>query len=197
MRMMRVVVAMVAGLVMASTSAEAQPRGSYQQSCGNIQFDGVELSAVCADGAGRPRNSRIAVQACRGDIANNDGRLTCSGGGRGGGGGSRGGQDFERDEGSRGPPPRMRDESFDRGGRGGGGRGWDRDEGPPPRMREEGYERGRLPPGSWRGSCRNASVEGSVLYADCVGVGGGVRETSTDLRRCPSFANLNGRLVCE
>lgn len=67
-----------AGIV--GLDAQAQvPRGSYLQTCKNVQFDGYTLRAICADVYGGARPSRIAVDQCPGGIANANGQLVCAG----------------------------------------------------------------------------------------------------------------------
>jgi len=65
------------------------PSGSYQQTCRDARMQGSTLSASCRDNRNRWQSSSINTNNCRGrDIANINGRLTCSGGGGGGGGGA-------------------------------------------------------------------------------------------------------------
>jgi len=67
------------------------PSGSYQQSCRDARVNGsgpnAMLSASCQDSRGRWSYSSIRFSQCRGDIANQNGRLACAWGGGGGGGG--------------------------------------------------------------------------------------------------------------
>jgi hypothetical protein len=69
------------GWVAAGGVATAQPvpDGSYRRSCTDIQIGGSVLYAQCRDRAGDYQASRLRFDQCRGDIANDDGRLTCSG----------------------------------------------------------------------------------------------------------------------
>lgn len=53
-----------------------------------------------------------------------------------------------------------------------------------------------LPAGSWRGSCNNGRMNGSVLTASC-STGHGYRTTSLNVSRCRSVGNSNGALFCE
>ena len=67
-------------------------------------------------------------------------------------------------------------------GRGGGG--------PGPGMR-------RPPPGSYMETCRNASMSGGLLQANCRSVNGRWMNTAIDPRACRGdIANFNGRLAC-
>lgn len=72
----------------------------------------------------------------------------------------------------------------------GGGGGW----GPPPPGPGWG-----MPGGSWRATCRGRDMRGPMVFAQCQGIGGGWRDTRTDIRDCRSgrLANLDGRLVCD
>jgi hypothetical protein len=54
--------------------------GSYVQSCRNIMaLDGGFISAECADPKGQFDLSYIKAAACKGDIGNHNGVLTCNG----------------------------------------------------------------------------------------------------------------------
>src|SRR5215217_6490051 len=62
------------------------PTGSYQQSCTDAVMQGSTLSAVCRDSRGQRVRSSINTRDCRGrDIANINGRLSCTSAGGGGG----------------------------------------------------------------------------------------------------------------
>lgn len=59
---------------------EGGPRGSYQQSCGEVRMNGSAMTAVCGNGRGRSYQSTIDVNRCGGsDISNNRGVLQCGG----------------------------------------------------------------------------------------------------------------------
>lgn len=84
---MKTILCLAAGLTafgLSVGSVSAQARGSYLQSCNNIQQDGSLLIAACRDRAGNLRATRLDTRNCRGDIGNNNGQLTCAGGGGGG-----------------------------------------------------------------------------------------------------------------
>jgi hypothetical protein len=54
--------------------------GSYVQSCRNItSLDGGFITAECADTQGHFDVSYIKAAACKGDIGNQNGMLTCNG----------------------------------------------------------------------------------------------------------------------
>jgi hypothetical protein len=72
----------------ASIPAEAQVRGSYRATCTEVRQRGPILEAYCQDRRGELRPTRLDIRDCgRGDVANQNGRLVCSGarGERGGG----------------------------------------------------------------------------------------------------------------
>jgi hypothetical protein len=72
----------IALLLVAFTPAMAQyvPGGSYQQSCRHVHIRGGMLRAQCTAPNGRYVHSTLALP-CRGDIANINGYLRCTGGG--------------------------------------------------------------------------------------------------------------------
>jgi hypothetical protein len=54
--------------------------GSYAQSCRNItSLDGGFITAECADAQGQFQTGYLQASACKGDIGNNNGVLTCNG----------------------------------------------------------------------------------------------------------------------
>ncbi|WP_312167189.1 CVNH domain-containing protein [Phenylobacterium sp.] len=59
------------------------PSGSYQQTCRDPRVSGATLTASCQDSRGRWNYSSLNFRDCRGDIANNNGRLSCQWGGGG------------------------------------------------------------------------------------------------------------------
>lgn len=62
---------------------------------------------------------------------------------------------------------------------------------------DDDYDDGRLPGGSWRATCQNGRVYGSVLYATCRDGNGNWRASTLELRNCRrNVVNENGRLVC-
>src|SRR5690606_9776075 len=71
------------------------PRGSYTQSCNDISVRGGRLYAQCTDTRRNRHATSIDASACRGDIGNVNGLLTCNGAtgrfeGRGNGGNNGG-----------------------------------------------------------------------------------------------------------
>ncbi|MES2033339.1 MAG: CVNH domain-containing protein [Pseudomonadota bacterium] len=185
------------------------PSGSYQQTCRNAEMRNGTLFASCQDSRGRWQNSSINPDTCRGrDIANNNGRLICAtnGGGVRPPSGSyqqtcrnaemRNGTLFASCQDSRGrwqsssinpDSCRGRDIANVNGrltcaSNGGGGGA------------------GPIPRGSYQSSCRNASMRGTVLSAQCrLTFGSQTRNTSIDTRTCGGrdIYNLNGVLRCD
>lgn len=114
------------------------PRGSYQDSCRDVQVRRGEISAQCRDNRGQWVWSTASAD-CRGDMTNQNGRLTClSGSGR----------------------------------------------------------PGTLPRGSYLESCRDASVRGRELTAQCRDDRGRWNWTSASAECRGDMTNQNGRLVC-
>jgi len=187
-RLIIILGALLTMLAVASPASAQVPRGSYVQSCQDVRFDGVMLSAICLSVAGRYVPTRLAVGNCRGDISNTNGQLTCPGGGVPGYGG---------------PPPRY-------GGAPPPPYGYppplpgDRAPPPPPYGGSREYGGGRedgdgfdLPGGSWRRSCGNPVMRGPILIAECQRGDGRIQQARGDVRMCRRFANINGQLACE
>lgn len=131
----------------AQAQSQSIPSGSYRSSCADIRAQSVGgggrlLTARCQTSSGGWRNTSLRYENCRGDIANNNGNLTCS--------------------------------------QSGGG-GWD-----------------RPPNGSYQQSCRNATMRGSTLSAQCQDSRGGWQSSSINVNDCRNrdIANINGRLSC-
>jgi hypothetical protein len=59
--------------------AQSVPQGSYRTSCSDIRVEDRTLTAVCRIAGGREQSTSLTdVNRCVGDIANDDGALTCS-----------------------------------------------------------------------------------------------------------------------
>lgn len=205
------------GLVAASVAnANAQvygytsplPSGSYQQSCVDAQMRGTTLSASCRTTNGQQAYSSLNVSRCNGDIANTNGRLTCSGGYYNGGynnggynnggyyGRSRGDDDDDNSQdGDRGKGhhhhPHGKAHGYYNNGPGSNNGGYN----------NGGYNNGgyNLPAGSYQQSCTNARMNGSLLTASCTAVNGSWINSSLDTRRCSQSTdiyNRNGYLGC-
>lgn len=176
-----IAVSVFVSVIGSSASFAQQPPGSYQQSCGNVRFDGVQLSAVCADRFGRRVPTSLMVRNCMGGISNNNGQLVCQAGGRG----RDDGRWYEDDEDDYRPRRSRRDYGGDYR-----------------EPRKNGYRGGqssgpRMPGGSWHASCKNGQLQGFTVIALCANARGQFQQTSADVRSCASFANRNGNLSCE
>jgi CVNH domain len=194
------------------------PRGSYQQSCRDIRVSGDDLIARCQERDGDWREVRLDhYQWCRGDIANDNGRLRCAGeyqqpGYRGAAGPGGSYQQTCRDIRVSGDDLVARCQT-----RSGGWRNTtlDRfnrcrgditnDDGNlrcatasnAPYDGRPGYAQ-RAPGGSYEQSCTDIRVSGDDLHARCKTRGGSYRETSLDkFRQCrDEISNDDGRLRC-
>ena len=59
--------------------AQSTPQGSYRTSCTDVRVEDRTLTAVCRIAGGREQSTSLTdVNRCVGDIANDDGALTCS-----------------------------------------------------------------------------------------------------------------------
>lgn len=204
-----------------TASAQGAPSGSYQNSCQNIDADWQRVSAVCRKRNGQWNYSTLEdYRRCRGDISNDNGRLVCSDGNDdyndGGyqddgynnadlaprGSYQQSCRKIEADRNS------LSAECRDRSGR------WrytelqdynrcrgdiaNRDGMLACENRNDDQADGRdWPRGSWRSSCVNPRLYGSMLYAECKNRNGRFIQTSVDFRRCNrEIVNADGRLVC-
>lgn len=74
---------LLAGAVLSSLGcvpAFAFPGGSYAASCRRIHMEGPYLTALCGDGYGGARWSRIFARECGGTgVSNQHGHLVCDG----------------------------------------------------------------------------------------------------------------------
>src|ERR1043166_1783573 len=62
-----------------SAAQQANPAGSYQQTCSDISVDRGTLYAKCQDTKGKSHSANLSrYQGCS-DIANNNGKLECAG----------------------------------------------------------------------------------------------------------------------
>jgi hypothetical protein len=82
----------LAGITSAAEPVRAQPSGSYLQTCRDIEVRGKKrpnalLIAECQTRKGHWLESSLYYKQCRGDIYNDNGRLTCQGGQAGNPGG--------------------------------------------------------------------------------------------------------------
>ena len=81
------VAALALGLGGAAITCQAQPGGSYRQTCRDVSVHGSDLRATCQDQGGNWRNTELRdFSRCNGEIQNLNGNLSCSGGNGGNGG---------------------------------------------------------------------------------------------------------------
>jgi hypothetical protein len=161
------VAALALGLGGVAITCQAQPGGSYRQTCRDVSVRGSTLRATCQDQGGNWRNTELRdFDRCGGEIQNLNGNLTCSGGNNGNYGDRRDGNYGDRD----------RDRDHDR----------DRD-------RDRNYG----PPGSYSQTCSNIHINGNTLEASCQKKNGHMKNTSLhNFRDCRDIENDNGKLRC-
>ncbi|MFG1391710.1 CVNH domain-containing protein [Xanthobacter agilis] len=192
----------------------AVPRGSYQQSCRNIIFDGGLLHATCQNRLGGWQASSYYVSFCGGrDIVNTDGSLGCAAASAGGygeppppgsylascqevvfSGGALRARCRDRDGSLRISGP-LSAATCPRGGdiyndNGVLRCGWP---GSSPTSGE------RPPPGSYTATCRDIRVVAGWLKASCKDRNGRFVDATTAVSWCPGgrdIANMDGRLTC-
>lgn len=70
-------------LLMTKPAIAQLPPGDYKQTCRDMRSNGSQLTARCQRVDGGWRNTSINFRSCNGPIANDDGNLRCSQGGRG------------------------------------------------------------------------------------------------------------------
>jgi hypothetical protein len=171
------VAALALGLGGAAITCQAQPGGSYRQTCRDVSVRGSTLYATCQDQGGNWRNTQLSdFDRCNGEIQNLNGNLSCSGGNGYGPGDRRDGD--RRDGDNRYGDNRDRDRDHDRDG--------DRD--------RNGYNG---PPGSYSQTCSNIQVNGNTLQATCQKRNGKTKNTSLrNFRDCRDIQNDNGKLRC-
>lgn len=186
-----------------------EPTGSYQNSCVSIQMQGGNLYANCQDVNGRWHNAQLNMDQCPGGpVANNNGTLVCGPGGYGISnsmprGSWRASCRNATQDGT------MLYAQCDNGASGWNDTSMDLNDCPSQVVdNSRGYLVCRngggfgfrgVPPGSWRYSCRNASMEGPVIFAECNTGRGGWQQSSFDTNQCPggSLGNVHGNLACE
>lgn len=195
MRFLLQVLALIAAMLLAP-GAQAQPTGSYQQTCRDIRVDGSTLIASCRDQRGRWRASALdEFQTCRDQVFNDNGVLRCS--------------RAALPTGSyRNSCRRIRAEGgtlyalCDRIG--GGTRETSLVDYGSCRSsidNKDGYldcvRSADVPDGSYLRTCRETRMSGTVLTATCRVDLGGYLTSSIDTARCTQpITNRSGRLVC-
>ncbi|HEY2236868.1 MAG TPA: CVNH domain-containing protein [Candidatus Angelobacter sp.] len=63
-----------------SAAQEANPAGSYQQTCSNVSVKKGTLYAMCQDAEGKSHSTKLSHYEKCSDIANKNGKLECAGG---------------------------------------------------------------------------------------------------------------------
>jgi CVNH domain len=180
----------------APAGAQTIPSGSYQQSCTNVHTRGDQLVASCTSSQGGRVRSSIALDSCRGDIANYNGQLTCNvdnsgngyrhnhrNGSQNGGNGNYGGGNGNYGGGNGNYGGGNGNYGGGNGNYGGG----------------NGNYGGSSPAGSYQQTCRNTQMRGGVLTSTCPEGNGNLLTTSLNVRQCggADIANRNGRLTCQ
>lgn len=165
------------GLGGAAITCQAQPGGSYRQTCRDVSVHGSTLSATCQDQGGNWRNTELRdFDRCNGEIQNLNGNLSCSGGTGGSGYGPGGNYGDRRDDHR---DADRRDHDGDR----------DHD-----RSYRNGYNG---PRGSFSQTCQDIHINGNTLEASCQKKNGKMKNTSLrNYQGCRDIENDNGKLRC-
>lgn len=204
------------------------PPGSYSQSCDSIAVVNGNLNAKCQDTSGNWHLAQVNIASCpSGSFANNDGTLVCGRGGFGIGrslpfGSWRascnnatlaGGILTASCDNSNGswrttslamascPSRNINNVQGTLVCSGGSAwrPGWMQNRtwgGAQGQMPARAYA---MPGGTWQSTCRNATVQGPILTAQCENSSGNWVQASFDLRRAPGapLVNENGALVLQ
>jgi len=176
------------------------PSGSYKNSCKDIRVDGKELKAKCEKRNGSWNNTKLNYKNCKGDITNNNGELSCNGGG----GGSKIPKGSYRDSCKNSYVEGRTLYSNCKKNNG----GWNKssmnykncnkdiknDNG---KLTCGGGNNSNFPKGSYKKSCKNLYKEGNLLEADCKNDNGKWKHSSIKYKNCNNgIQNDNGRLRC-
>jgi hypothetical protein len=187
-----------------SHAQEANPAGSYQQTCSDISVKKGTLYAKCQDAQGKSHSAKLSHYEKCSEIANKDGKLECAGGEKAATpspsqpGGSY--TDSCRNIHMKGATLHAVCKSLD-------GREL------PTSLKEanrcaEGVANingilncevsGVLPPGSYIATCRDVRLQGTTLYATCNdGKDHWLSASLRDVEKCNGdIANQNGALRC-
>jgi hypothetical protein len=184
------------------TAQEANPEGSYQQTCSDISVKKGTLYAKCQDTTGKSHSAKLSHYEKCSDIANKDGKLECAGGAKGAAPSQPGGSytDSCKNIQMKGTTLHAVCKSLD-------GREM------PTSLKEanrcaEGVANingilncevsGVLPPGSYITTCRDVRLQGTTLYATCNdGKDHWLSASLRDVQKCNGdIANQNGTLRC-
>ncbi len=150
----------------------ALPAGSYQQSCQNAAISGDYLTAECVMPAGGTQWTSLPYALCSGDIYNESGALGCAGIP------SQVAPEVAVAE----IAPRLAENGEVLSG-----------DAAAERMAEA------MPVGDWAASCRNGTLAGGILSAECLNEAGAWIPTALPVADCADkeIVNANGQLVCE
>jgi hypothetical protein len=196
---MMILLACAAGYMAAQ---EANPAGSYQQTCSDISVSRGTLYAKCQDTKGKSHSAKLSHFKECSDIANKDGKLECAGGSQAAAPSQPTGSytDSCKNIQMKGTTLHAVCKSLD-------GREM------PTSLKDanrcaEGVANvngilnceasGVLPPGSYISTCKDVQLLGTMLYATCQDGKGRWRNAGLrDVQKCNGdIANQNGRLRC-
>jgi hypothetical protein len=185
-----------------SQAQEANPAGSYRQTCSDISVRKGTLFAKCQDAQGKPHSDKLSHYEKCSEIANKDGKLECAGGEKAAAPSQPGGSytDSCRNIQMKGATLHAICKSLD-------GREL------PTTLKDanrcaEGVANingilncevsGVLPPGSYIATCRDVRLQGTTLYATCNdGKDRWLSASLRDVEKCNGdIANQNGTLRC-
>ena len=185
-----------------SAAQQANPEGTYQQTCSDISVQRGTLYAKCQDTKGKSHAAKLSHYDKCSDIANKDGKLECAGGSQSAAPGQPAGSYTEscRNIQMKGTTLHAVCKSLD-------GREM------PTTLKDanrcaEGVANingilnceasGVLPPGSYIATCKDVKLQGSMLSATCNDGKDHWRSTSMrDANKCNGdIANQNGTLRC-
>ena len=193
----------IASLLLSTDSfAQNYPPGNYKRTCTDLIKIGHMLEAKCRKEDGTWQSTVLFYGSCNGPIHNNNGQLTCN---QGGGGnwlppgnyknscrnmnvnGDILQAQCQRRDGSWRFTSIDYDECYDDITNQNG------------RLRcGQRHHNNMLPRGSYKQTCRDLSVNGDILNAQCQNRNGNWRWSSIDFGDCyGEVVNRNGRLVCE
>lgn len=185
-----------------SAAQEANPAGSYQQTCSDVSVKKGTLYAKCQDAKGKSHSAKLSHYEKCSDIANQNGKLECAGGAKAAAPSQPGGSYTEscKNIQMKGATLHAVCKSLD-------GREL------PTSLKDanrcaEGVANingilscevsGVLPPGSYIATCRDVRLQGTTLYASCNdGKDHWMGTTLRDVQKCNGdIANQNGALRC-
>ena len=184
-------------LILGSHVANTQPAGSYQQTCRNVRMDGDTLYGSCRDIHGKYQDSSLTqVSGCVGGIFNENGALHCSYGNPPNGtyrqtcdqarieNGVLSAECRKIGSGNRYTSLAQYDHCWSDIANVDGFLACDQGDHP-------------APDGTFRSTCRNRMMSGTVLSAQCMNDYRDFKQTSLDTANCGQpIENTNGALNC-